>query len=979
MNRRQDWNRNFLAVQRIFVASVCVVIVFVCLFGPSAFLSVKQADAQESDEPVSSSQNDFKIQRGTVTITGTSTTITSGIDYDAPSALNHAFVRITNTQHTGAGSDTGGEQSPDDVTVYISNPENLLTSIDLVRFGTTQNTRVSWEIIEFVGITGSDNEMKVHDQDALIYPGTDLTMSGPMIAGIADDSDVVVFITGAINPGTATGEYAPLSSTAAWDAVSGKPVFSRGNADVAGTGLSYAVVEFSGQNWKIQRVEHTFENSGVTESESIEALSSLSQAFIHAQKRTGSGLSGSDEMGHEVWLSSIGAVSFMLQSTADDPSDQTSVAWVIENMQNTNGSMRVTRSDGSTLGGAQPLQLEVDIGATLDDLSNTSIFATSRASGTDGMHPGAIAGVTITSSTTYNIWRSDTQTQLNYRTEIVEWPKDDLSFSQNDYRFYVDNDAVLPDDPYPAGPVDLGENTTITALDMPLGEGDTVRMRISVAVLDATLPALSKAFKLQYAERIATCSAVDEGDWFDVGAAASEDVWRGYLMPGVADGAALAAEPPLQGELLIAASDHAGTIEEENPSLMNPYTVPADNDLEYDWIIQQNGAIAETFYCFRMVEADDTALSAYADYPQLRTASFTPRTQNWQFFSDVVEETPSDPLAAENVTPIDIANGDTLKLRITVAETEDIARDDVRFKLQYSEYPDFSIAYDVAPSGTCTATSTLTWCYHDGAGTDAAIVQTTVLSDGDTCNSGIGSGCGIHNESTTSATGYRHESGARTEYEFTLVTNAPRANAVYYFRPHEVGLDVPALVNDGETYPSLVIEGASLVFSVSGLPSGTTTESVVTDVPTTANALDFGSIEVDNLYNAAHRLSIETNATEGYQVLMLADQDLMNVYGTAIDPVAGTNPSPISWAVGCADSSLGCFGYHVGDEVLQNGSSRFAPDDSYAAFSSTPYEVMYSSIPANDMHDIVYRLYVNEELPAGTYQTHITYIAVPVF
>jgi hypothetical protein len=927
-------------------------------------------------ELTTDAERDFEIQRGTVTITGTSATITAGVDYVAPASLNNAFIRITNTQHTGAGGNVGGgNQPPDDVTAYITNPENLLTSIDFVRFGATNNTRVSWEIIEFIGTPGSDNEMIVHDQDALIYAGTDLTVTGASVGGVTDDSDVVVFVTGVVDPGTATGDYPPLSSTAQWDGTNDQPIFTRGNSDVTGTGVSYAIVEFTGPNWKIQRSEHTYTSAGVTESESITPVNSLSRTFLHTQKRVGTALTGIDEVGHEVWLSSIGAVSYVLQNTATTPSDQTSVAWIIENTQTTNGSMLVTRSDGNTINGTEPLSLEVPIGTTLDDLTNASIFTNSRAAGTGNAHPRAIAGVTIMSSTTYEIWRSDTGTQLNYRTEVVEWPTAGLGFRQNDYRFYVDNDAVTPTDPHPLGASDLGENTSITSLDEPLGDGDIVRIRMSLTVLNASFPEQSRAFKLQYAERISTCSAV--ASWTDVGAIGSGAIWRGFSMPAVTDGSVLSTEPPTNGDLLLAVSDHAGTIEEQNPSEPNPYTAPEGTDVEYDWIVQQNGATAETPYCFRMVESNDTVFNGYADYPQLFTASFTPRTQNWRFYSDVENETPSTALADENVTPIEVGDNDTLKLRVTIAETENIARQDVRFRLQYSEYPDFSVAYEVTATSTCTATST--WCYHDGAGSDNAVIQTTTLSDVDSCVAGVGDGCGTRTESALYYAGHRHENGADAEYEFTLTAKAPRANAVYYFRPYETTLDMPAETNTGETYPSVVIEGASLVFSVAGLPSGTTTESVVTDIPTSANALDFGSIQVDSLYTAAHRLSVETNATEGYQVLMLTDQDLMNAYGTVIDPIAGTNPSPVSWAVGCNGIGSGCFGYHVGDEVLQGGSARFAPDDSFAAFSSTPYEVMYSSIPANDMHDIVYRLYVNEELPAGTYETHITYIAVPVF
>ena len=41
-------------------------------------------------------------------------------------------------------------------------------------------------------------------------------------------------------------------------------------------------------NWNIQRAEHTYTASGVPEPEAITPVGSLSQTFIHAQKRMGS-------------------------------------------------------------------------------------------------------------------------------------------------------------------------------------------------------------------------------------------------------------------------------------------------------------------------------------------------------------------------------------------------------------------------------------------------------------------------------------------------------------------------------------------------------------------------------------------------------------------------------------------------------------------------------------------------------------------
>jgi hypothetical protein len=77
---------------------------------------------------------------------------------------------------------------------------------------------------------------------------------------------------------------------------------------------------------------------------------------------------------------------------------------------------------------------------------------------------------------------------------------------------------------------------------------------------------------------------------------------------------------------------------------------------------------------------------------------------------------------------------------------------------------------------------------------------------------------------------------------------------------------------------------------------------------------------------------------------------------------------------------VSCFGYHTTDATLSKGSTRFAPEDSYARISTTTAEeIMYSSVPTNDIHNIIYRIYVTGDQPAGQYEASIMYISVPVF
>jgi len=383
-------------------------------------------------------QTDFFIQRGSLQLSGTEAIISAEIDYEAPASIENAFIRLTNTQITGAGDDSaGGSQNADDVTVYISNPENLLSGITFVRAGAANNTRVSWEIIEYIGPPGGANEIVVRNQGVSTYGSNNTDVSSGAISGVADDNKLVPFITGQMNPDTGRNDYNTTLSTALWDGANDEIDFIRGEAGGDAVRVSWAAVEFVGLNWNIQRTEHVYSVAGAAETENITPVNDLSRAFLHTQKRVGTGLSGLDEFGHEVWISALNRVSFRLQSGASTPSRQVSVAWVIENTQTAGSVMAVTRSDGTQTGGSEPSTVNVNIGKTIVDLGIASIFINNRVDSTGTTYPRAMMGAEIISNDQYQLWISDTGQTRTYRTEIVEWPTATVNYALNGV--YVSN------------------------------------------------------------------------------------------------------------------------------------------------------------------------------------------------------------------------------------------------------------------------------------------------------------------------------------------------------------------------------------------------------------------------------------------------------------------------------------------------------------------------------------------------------------
>ena len=376
------------------------------------------------------------------------------------------------------------------------------------------------------------------------------------------------------------------------------------------------------------------------------------------------------------------------------------------------------------------------------------------------------------------------------------------------------------------------------------------------------------------------------------------------------------------------------------------------------------------------VSGDATSTNFTMEMGILNFDSWQPKQQNWRWYADEENETPTSALAAENSAPIDIQSQDIIKLRLAIVETAGVNMANVKLRLEYSTSSDFSSSNFVAASSTCSGA----WCYANGGGVDNDLISTRVLSDTDSCALSVGNGCGTHNESATTSSAFTHPASAIAEYEFTIKQSGASISTVYYFRAVDVGSSFAVPLNTSETYPSLVTGGASLDFAIAGLEVGTTTEGITTDVETTATDIPFGTLSLDTQVDAAQRLTVSTEGTQGYTIYAYERQALMNQIGATIDPVSGTNAAPTGWTSGCDAGTAGCYGYHTGDDILGTGDTvRFAADDRFAQLESTPYEVAYhSGSVIGQSTDIVYRVEVANTQENGDYNSNIVYIVVPV-
>ncbi len=267
-----------------------------------------------------------------------------------------------------------------------------------------------------------------------------------------------------------------------------------------------------------------------------------------------------------------------------------------------NRFIKPTTTYGTTGGGET--HDHADVTGITSSAPSATQNARSGSSGSDGTHTHSVS-----------VTGFSTESNLPPYVTVVFGKRQGTSpvYEQLSSRWYANNEsAQTPTEPWPndAGVIDLAEDEPITATSSPVKNGEEVRLRINVGVTNATSTA-GEEFQLQYtAANICTDgSAV----WSDVGDVASSTAfWRGYNNVSITDHGTLSST-------LLASSTVEATYEENGYSTTTPNDISVGEYGEWDFVLQHNGALAGTNYCFRMVEKAGATFQSYTQYPQIYT------------------------------------------------------------------------------------------------------------------------------------------------------------------------------------------------------------------------------------------------------------------------------------------------------------------------------------------------------------------------
>jgi hypothetical protein len=179
-------------------------------------------------------------------------------------------------------------------------------------------------------------------------------------------------------------------------------------------------------------------------------------------------------------------------------------------------------------------------------------------------------------------------------------------------------------------------------------------------------------------------------------------------------------------------------------------------------------------------------------------------------------------------------------------------------------------------------------------------------------------------------------------------------------------------------------------FTVTGVATSTVINGETTTGSASSTYLAFGTLAPTVPKILGQRLQVRTNASNGFSVTVVQDQNLTSATGADIDLFidGATTSVPVAW-----QSPAGTLGNeatygHIG--VTSQDSTLSAGDEFgsslYAGNINTARQVFYHNAPADNTTDnigstyVAYKIEVSSLQEAGTdYTNTLTYVATPVF
>lgn len=334
---------------------------------------------------------------------------------------------------------------------------------------------------------------------------------------------------------------------------------------------------------------------------------------------------GSPDLGSAAALSSFTSTNSATADVGDEPNMECTIATARDLGSFTSANIVFSFATEGANNSDDYIDINYNVGVSNYALATIIQDATEKSNNTNGGY-WSYAATNITSWTDVTntivyfdgikVLKSD---KHNAFVDAV-WVEVDYTprtYTQNDFEWYTPEGTVTLTNIWPTGNGDdLTENEVFTqfpASNEALGFGNQIRLQMNFTVGAANLPTTIEAFKLQY---VAADDCTTATEWADVGAKASGTIWRLY------DEVSLADAVTQVNQISTSNSGAEGYYSETVNTSDNPSAVNATQSTEWDWPLENNGAVGNTTYCFRMAVDDEVVTFSYNSdsYPKLTTA-----------------------------------------------------------------------------------------------------------------------------------------------------------------------------------------------------------------------------------------------------------------------------------------------------------------------------------------------------------------------
>jgi hypothetical protein len=184
----------------------------------------------------------------------------------------------------------------------------------------------------------------------------------------------------------------------------------------------------------------------------------------------------------------------------------------------------------------------------------------------------------------------------------------------------------------------------------------------------------------------------------------------------------------------------------------------------------------------------------------------------------------------------------------------------------------------------------------------------------------------------------------------------------------------------------------SLTFTIAGVASSTLLAGgQQTSTTTSATAIGFGNLDVGDDEIGAQLLTVSTNASNGFQVTVVQNQNLTSSGLDDIDLFkdGSAEATPTAWTSPLntlgSEATYGHYGLTSDDTGLTAGN-EFVGGTLYAGNFNTARQVMYNTGPSNGTlvglgtTTVAFRIQISPlQEPATDYNNVLTYVCTPIF